>query len=178
MSINVRAFDGFSFDEAIEIFNSAKNYLRKSDLANFLINEIERIDEVLTINVRKTLVDEWRWPEKDDVNSAGEIDWNITTELNVIDYRDRRPDVDWVSRVDDDAIARMSIALILMHEIGHACQYMTSKTEFREHIRTLDNDVCLMIENINVNAIENTVALELISGGSIEGIRWDYRDTQ
>ncbi|PUA46361.1 hypothetical protein C5U62_06435 [Pseudomonas protegens] len=62
-----------------------------------------------------------------------------------------------------------------MHELGHACQFLTNKAEFRQQ---LANKNILEVENINVNAIENTVAKELTAKNNKEGLRWDYLDAR
>ncbi|NBF02536.1 hypothetical protein GV819_09555 [Pseudomonas sp. Fl5BN2] len=62
-----------------------------------------------------------------------------------------------------------------MHELGHACQFLTNKVEFRRQLAARN---ILEVENINVNAIENTVAKELMEKNNKEGLRWDYLDAR
>ena len=166
-------------EQANWCYDVAKTYLEQSDLASFIIEELEAIDELLTIEVSTSSDDGWAPPDDDDDDSAGTIEWNVTQTLDVVDKKDDRPDVNWTSKIDADVVATISPALALIHELGHAMQFMTNKQAFRDRLANLDDeDVLLDIENTNVNTIENTVALELIEKGNHEGVRWDYHATK
>lgn len=166
--------------EAEQYFDSAKSYLIQSNLAAFIFQQLENMPETLTIKISRNGASEWDWRDENETNSAGIITWNLSQTLATIDRQVHRPDVTWTSSVDDDVINHMTPALILLHEMGHAMQFMTNKAEFMARIPDIDFDnqddpILLDIENINVNAIENTVALELIDKGFTEGVRWKYR---
>ena len=75
-----------------------------------------------------------------------------------------------------------SAAVALMHEMGHALQYLSNPTEFRALFRKPDGSPNtlgkMQVEDINTAAVEQTVILELRQAGCDEGIRWDYFHTQ
>ncbi|OBZ25026.1 hypothetical protein BS643_15065 [Pseudomonas protegens] len=52
---------------------------------------------------------------------------------------------------------------------------LAQKAELRQQLAAQN---ILGVENINDNAIENTVAKELIAKSSKEGLRWDYLDAR
>ena len=177
MTITVKGINGLSDEIAQSCFDLAETYLRQSDLAGFLIDELKRIDEVLTINVEAgdPINNGNTWAPPQD-GSAGVVNWNIKRTLlateKVADQPDATAFQKFLAKFTSDKQETMSPALLLMHEMGHACQYMSGNEG------DMFNATVNEIENINVNAIENTVAKELQAAGNIEGIRWRYRDAQ
>ena len=165
-------------------FNAAENYLKQSDLAAFLIEELKSVPEVLTINITaddpEQVGNTWAPPSDD---SAGTVTWNVKRTLIATEKESKKPDATsfetFLALFKIDKQQSMSPALLLMHELGHACQYMSGvKNEMFERRDKSDKEWKLDIENINVNAIENTVANELKEKGSLEGIRWNYLDAK
>jgi hypothetical protein len=183
MTIRIVAH-GIPQDTAEAAYQNAVDYLRQSDLAKFLIGELEGISEVLTINVyaNNSASDAWNPPAGTATTEAGSITWNLTTHVQTIEVKSDNPALSgltkFISYFKPNVVRSMSPALVLMHEMGHACQFMTDKAHFRSRMSNLTNAVRLDIENINVNAIENTVANELNDKGFKEGIRWDYLKTK
>ncbi|MDC5853905.1 M91 family zinc metallopeptidase [Vibrio europaeus] len=148
-----------SNEQAQAHFEAAKAYLIQSDLAEFLINQLDAIPEILTINVSKSTdtTQANTWGEVD--GTAGTINWNV---LRVLKTR--------------SSACEMSPPLLLMHEMGHACQYMSGQKG--EMLEGLTLERRNLLENIDVSAIENTVANELREKGCPEGVRENYEDAQ
>ncbi|TMO57958.1 M91 family zinc metallopeptidase [Pseudoalteromonas phenolica] len=185
MTIQVIGVNGLSDLQAALYFDSAKTYLSQSNLAAFLISQLEAIPEVLTIKVEvspnNSCNDNWASSQ----GTAGTITWNIASRLQVTENPVSRPTAypfsHMLSTLRPQRRDELSPALILMHEMGHACQAMSgaNQDEMLNENRNQDGTLnILAIENINVQAIENTVAMELSEAGCREGIRWDYLDAK
>ena len=183
MSIAIDPID-MDVDTAQWCFNVAESYLRQSDLAAFLIDELKSIPEVLTIRIcaddPRNVGNTWTRPEDD---SAGTVRWNVKRTLIATEKVSKQPDAThfekFLALFEPDKQESMSPALLLMHEMGHACQYMSGeKDEMFDRRGKSKTEWRLDIENINVSAIENTVANELKEKGNLEGIRWDYLDAK
>ena len=170
MAFNLIAIAPVDLNTARWCFNVATSYLRQSDMAGFIINQLQQATENITINVRRDGRSEYTAPAMKGPALGGTINWNMRGRVGTIDCADDRPAVQWIPQ-GGDRNGILSVAMCLLHEMGHAYQYLSNKEEFRALI---DEDNVIEIENVNVNAIENTVALELTGIGCVEGIRWDY----
>ncbi|MDC7813062.1 MULTISPECIES: hypothetical protein [Pseudomonas] len=174
-----------TLDQAVaqKRFDDACRYLRQSDLANFLLDELIAVKEELTVEVTNSSAadktDRWIPPAANSTTSAGRVVWNLKSQVYAIEKQYKQPDLSnfqkFLALFASDRVERLSPALVLMHELGHACQFLTNKAEFRKQLA--DKNI-LEVENINVNAIENTVAKELTAKNNKEGLRWDYLDAR
>ncbi len=191
MAIVIQAHHPVTDQEARWCVSVAENYLRQSDLASFLWNELQRVPETLTIHVHhagsKVIGNTWAPPAVGAVNSAGNITWNVNRTLTATEVVGDEPGLTtwqkFLAAFTPDKQALMSPAILLMHEMGHAYQFLSDQVvqeqgnSFQNRLNQAlagNKTVLLDLENINVNAIENTVANELSAKGSPEGIRWDY----
>ena len=195
MAIVIQAHHPVTDQEARWCVSVAENYLRQSDLASFLWDELQRVPETLTINVHhtgsKALSNSWAPPANGVLNSAGSITWNVNRTLTATEVVGDEPGLTtwqkFLAAFTPDKQALMSPAILLMHEMGHAYQFLSDQVvqeegnSFRDRLELAskraeveDYGPLLELENINVNAIENTVANELTAKGSPEGIRWSY----
>jgi hypothetical protein len=114
------------------------------------------------------------------------IEWDHTLTLDVVDKAKSRPQVPWVKdhtrrhgvlwlkKKRVDKVGTISAPMALMHELGHAHQYLTDKAGYEEEMKKHSFIRCL--EDTNCAAIENTVCQELNARGGREGIRWGYHD--
>jgi hypothetical protein len=195
MAIVIQAHHPVTAQEAQWCVDVAEHYLRQSDLAAFLWDELKRVPEVLTINVHHAapgvIGNTWTPPALGVVGSAGSVTWNVNRTLTATEVVSDKPGLTTFQKVlaafTPDKQQVMSPALLLMHEMGHAFQFLSDQVvqeqgnSFRQRLTAVINgDKALRteIENINVNAIENTVANELTAKGSPEGIRWTYAKAQ
>lgn len=176
--------------QAVTLFNTACKYLRNSNMATFILDSLEKAPQVITVEIGKGLEDRYYHPQKISPQNGGKIWWDPTESLAVVDqapspsikYRKTRPDVPWTKertflgrikekiRGPKDRHGIITPALCLLHEMGHAYQYLSDSQGYlsKKGIEGIE------LEHINVAAIENTVALELTGKGMLEGIRWDY----
>lgn len=163
----------------------AFDYLRASDLARGIIDGIANAPEIVTIKVGSGLADIYLYPkEGSGRTSGGLVEWDPDLTLDVIDKAKARPQVPWVKdhtkrhgflwlkkkRIDKPGT--ISAAMALMHELGHAHQYLTDKEGYEAEIQK--NKLLRCLEDTNCAAVENTICLELNARGGNEGIRWDY----
>ncbi len=151
-------------------FDVACNYLRNSDLAASIIEDLENAPEVITVRIGTGLEDAWIPPGLAAVNSGGTIEWHPTSTLTTLDTPANRPVAPWLGR-GGTRHGLQSSALGLFHEMVHALQYLANAAQMvGPGVNVLN------VENFVVQGVEATVARELTSAGHIEGVRWHYHD--
>jgi hypothetical protein len=152
-------------------FNIAVEYLRHSDLASSIIEDLENATQLITVKVGTGFEDAWIPPGNVSVNSGGTIEWHPTSTLNTIDRPANRPKAPWVAGGRAHRGVQ-SAALGLFHEMVHALQYLANAEQMvGASVNVLE------VENFVVQGVEATVARELTSSGHMESVRWHYHDT-
>jgi hypothetical protein len=174
-----------------QLFGETLDYLKQSDLAAFIIDQLAETPATITVVIGGHVEKNTYMPGED---LGGTIRWNPFRQVrtkNEIAHRRSAGSYDRKLRAEPDHLAyawdaqgdslnlagELSPAMLLMHEMGHAYQRLSDHAGFRAAIRSGKQGVA-RIENVNVNAIENTVALELRAQGCPEGVRWRYGDIQ
>jgi hypothetical protein len=177
--------DNTSLEEAQRYYNEAITYLRQSDMASSIIDELTALPQHITVKVGVGYSDKYIHPKPDDNITGGIIEWDPTCPLNVKDKARYRPQVSWVQDTTErhgflwlqqrrlDVVGTISPMVALLHEMGHAYQFFGDKDGYRQATRSMAKPH----EDNVVAAIENTVVLELRARGETEGIRWGYLDT-
>ena len=191
-----------------KFFDLALKYLKRSNMASFVISELERTDKMLIIHVNSEGGDtnEYIYPElckakggcllKADAGpicgKGGCVQWSALKNLKVKDRKDKRkglsketvrPKVPWAKPKKSElglsvVEGILPAPLLLIHEMGHAMQYLTDKKEFLARAKVgmwnFKKPNFAELEQLNVQAIENTVIMELRQAGVDIGVRWDY----
>ncbi len=192
MAFRIQAHGTCTLFHARKHLSEAITYLKKSKLAKEILDDIESHKQIVTVKIGPGIEDHYEHPPQTHPVWAGTVFWDPEFSLGVVDrvvhpHGTARPNVPWVPNrgvwkccgkkmgtpVNEDGV--MSPKVCLMHELGHAYQYLSNPDEYREFFsegKTLD------MEDINTAAIENTVVLELRQAGCNEGIRWDYYATK
>ncbi len=197
MAIRVRHNANLNGLQARQAFDEAMRYLKRSALAADIIADLESINDLLTVyvgkdpNPKKSNV--YGHPPEGEVGSAGTIYWDPAVTVGVKDKAMNRkgervrPDVAWVGKAglwsccgrifgtERDVLGAISAPVCLVHEMGHAMQFLSDKAEYRRIKKSGGARVDL--EQINTQAIEQPIILELRAIGAAEGIRWHYLDT-
>jgi hypothetical protein len=176
---------GMSAQEARTTFYAACDYLRQSDMAASVLDELGRLPERIVIFVGNDLEPKYRHPTVDDGQDGGIVEWNPTLALGVFDSARMRPKAPWVRNrvrrsgpfglgrtpVNEEGV--MSPAVGLIHELGHAYQFFGDRAAYRASLNP-----AYAIEDNVVGAIENVVVMELREKGHNEGLRWHYGHTR
>ncbi|GLQ91722.1 hypothetical protein [Dyella acidisoli] len=177
-------------------YQQALAYLRRSQFASQIIQDLENAPQHIGILVQANGGSEYIPPYRNRCPhylDGGLIVWNYTSTMNTTDFASNDPrlgpnephrqDAPWLREQSWGAwlmegvfgprtrVGQLSEAMGLLHEMGHAMQYLTDAAGFQN----LDANNLMELENLNVSAIEATVAQELRSAGANEGIRWDYQ---
>ena len=132
-------------------FNTATAFLRKSDLANYLIDQLEqqRVKVSVEVSGDPALANQ-------DVSNKGSIVWNL--------HSDQSPSPDLpdvaalLSRIPAQQKPYITSQWRLMHSLALACQQLNDQLNFRDADATwpwLDEKV------LSAGDIENVVAREL-----------------
>lgn len=181
-------------------FKSAIAYLKQSDLAAFIIGEIEA--DPRTIKVEISEDPKWKNAFR---HADATVKWNPTYGLETT-FTPRGRAQDLHGRDTEDLSGILSASMLLLHEIGHAYQWMgdkagyegqiaamqeqlrsgrnlpkkgfftSKKTHHKQKLQAMKDRGWMILEETNVAALENTVAMELREKGCDEGIRWWYAD--
>ena len=172
--------------EAQAAFDDALNYLGDSPMADSIIGELRNLRAIISIYVGPGLEDKYIHPKDDsDAANGGTVEWDPDFSLSVVDKAKYRPQVRWVKNktvrhgflghkeTAVNASGTISAAVCLMHELGHAHQFFSDRTGYRQTVK----DIAKPQEDHVVAGIENTVVLELRKRGHKEGVRWGYLDT-
>ena len=132
-------------------FNTATAFLRKSDLANYLIDQLEQQRVKLSVEVSSDPA-----LANQDVSNKGSIVWNLHSDQSPCPDL---PDVTaLLSRIPAQQKPYITSQWRLMHLLALACQQLNSQLNFRDADATwpwLDEKV------LSANDIENVVAREL-----------------
>jgi alpha-glucuronidase len=165
-----------------ELFEQTLTYLRQSDLAAFIIDQLEESPAPINVEIGGHVQKNGYRPGED---LGGTIRWNPYKRVHTKEEEGHRKSAGSYQKKlaavpahlqDEDSMAgALSPAMLLMHEMGHAYQRLSNDAEFRTMVQRGKKGV-KEIENLNVNAIENTVAQELRDKGILEGVRWRYQD--
>jgi len=132
-------------------FNTATAFLRKSDLANYLIDQLEQqhVQLSIEVNTDPALANQ-------DVSNNGSIVWNLHSSAapgaNLADV------TALLNRIPAQQKPYISSLWELLHLLALACQQLNSQLNFRDADATwpwLDEKV------LSANDIENVVAREL-----------------
>jgi hypothetical protein len=173
------------------LFSETLVYLKQSDLADFIISQLEAAKTVITVEIGGHVQKNGYLPGK---GLGGTVKWNPFKQVrtkNEIAHRRSAGSYTKKLGAEPTHVAEqqgakgqkldlggvLSPAMLLMHELGHAYQRLAEPEGFKEGVGKGRKGV-REIENLNVNAIENTVALELRAAGKPEGVRWRYQDIQ
>lgn len=153
----VRHWRNIKNQEAVAAFKGAKDYLvQNSTFAADLIGDLESSDKAIEVlvnfNESTARQNAWEGPLFDSGGKGGTVHWNA-------------------SRAKE--AGKASAALGLMHELGHAYQFLSEKAGakavlkpilgfYRLRPKVFDSDEFLdNFEETNVSAIELTVATEI-----------------
>lgn len=212
MALRIRGNDGYPLSSATIAVHDAFKYLSKSQLAKEIISDLESIPGILTIVVGPGVNDRYEHPATaadGDTGFVGTVFWDPGFALGVIDkaprsndtgLKPRRPNLPWVkqhkqkrtiwnccgARAPVDHFGEINPKVCLMHELGHALQYLSNPTEFRAWFRDAqgnkrtDAEISAgkqVIEQTNTAAVEQPIIMELRAAGYDLGIRWDYYDS-
>ncbi|ARQ76326.1 MULTISPECIES: hypothetical protein [Pseudomonas] len=132
-------------------YNTASAFLRKSDLANYLIDQLEqqRVKLNIEVSTDPALANQ-------DVSNNGAIVWNLHSNLtpgaNLADV------TALLNRIPAQQKPYITSLWTLMHLLALACQQLNNQLNFRDADATwpwLDEKV------LSANDIENVVAREL-----------------
>ena len=135
-------------EDAQKTFSIAIKYLRMSDLARLVIDQLAESKSRIVIEVDLQGTNLWDPSAFKIGNQAGIVRWN-PRRRTLLEYQQYG-----------------SAALALMHELGHAYQYLSEKTRAKlivlskEVLRT-DRWLLKNLELTNTQAIELTVAHEI-----------------
>ena len=162
MAMRIRGGDNYSMGEAIQAVHGALKYLRQSKLASEIIDDLESIDEILTIVVGPGQNDRYEHPPVADGSAMiGTVYWDPGLSIGVVDkvarpgdtgLKPRRPNVPWVkqqrekrtiwnccgARAPVDHHGEINPKVALMHELGHVYQFLSNPAEFRAFFRNAD----------------------------------------
>ena len=143
-----RGFDKKASEEASSLFSTAVNYLRKSEFAQFIIDQLNDSKSLIKIEAGPNLASEWNPSAFTMGNHAGSVDW-CTQRKTIEEYQQYG-----------------SAALALMHELGHAYQYLSEKKRSKliilsKKIFRIERWVLRKLEITNTQAVELTVAHEI-----------------
>lgn len=172
-----KGFKWKTVEQPITKYNDAVAYLRQSSAAAALLDFLSGGEEVTLLCTTDTTSSFFpaEIVKQAGCNVRGSlVTWNPFDSLNVNDIKRNKPV--GRSRVPNSNVSRgaQSPAVGLIHEFGHARQYMLKRDWFMTHYRAAssgsDSDR-LIIENDNLLTVESVVARQLN-----EGVRWKYRD--
>jgi hypothetical protein len=169
-------------DHYATLFEQTLGYLRQSNLAQFIIDQLEESPATINVVIGGHVQKNGYQPGRD---LGGTIRWNPYKRVQTESEESHRRSADSYQKklaavpahlADQGSLAgALSPAMLLMHEMGHAYQRLSNEGEFRAMVQRGKKGV-KQIEALNVNAIENTVVLELRAQGILEGVRWRYQD--
>ena len=132
-------------------FNTATAFLRKSDLANYLIDQLEQQHVKLNVEVSTDPA-----LANQEVSNNGAILWNLRSNLSP---GANLPDVAaLLNRIPEQQKPYITSLWALMHLLAQACQQLNNQLNFSDADATwpwLDEKV------LSANDIENVVAREL-----------------
>lgn len=166
-------------------FAEARLYLRQSDMARSILEELAAIPEIIMIKIGSDIEPKYRHPKVDDGADGGIVEWNPDMSLDVFDSPRERPSASWVRNKTERygllwRISRqireygtLSPAIALIHELGHAYQFFGDRDGYRQAMKKAGSPQ----EDNVVGGIETVVIIELRQLGHKEGIRWYYGHT-
>nr|WP_314420829.1 hypothetical protein [uncultured Pseudomonas sp.] len=150
MTINITSKTLSDYDAHLA-FNTATAFLRKSDLANYLIDQLEQQDVKLSIDVSSDPA-----LAQKDASNNGVILWNLHTATSP---SPQLADVTaLLSRIPAGQKQYITSQWVLMHLLALACHQLNDQLNFRDADATwpwLDEKV------LSAGDIENVVAREL-----------------
>lgn len=162
------------------IVDTACDYLRKSTAAGALLNYMVGVDDLTIICTTDTQSTFYAKETAVSLNWKGVngslVTWNPQTNLETLDKIKHRP-TGRRFRAKPGTVVRgvQSPAMGLIHELGHARQYLFYHTWFMYHynnaIDNKNNKSRLIIEEDNLLTVESVVARQLG-----ENVRWKYDD--
>ncbi len=175
---------GYTKIEAQRLWDEARTYLSNSDLADALLEGIEGHEKVVSVVIGNALENTYRWPDwlhkkgivcksPEGKKSAGIVAWCPGLTVEILTREQRRF---LFVRYTRQRVDRISPMLALLHELGHAWQYLSENEEYVKMKTGVIQRDLTVLEHQNVAAIENTVANELLASGRHEGIRLRYTD--
>ncbi len=144
-------------------YNTATAFLRKSDLANYLIDQLEQQHVKLTVEVSTDPA-----LANQDVSNNGAIVWNLLS--NAAQGPNLADVTALLSRIPAQQKPYITSLWSLMHLLAVACQQLNSQLNFRDADATwpwLDEKV------LSANDIENVVARELSDLPLPDEQNWD-----
>ncbi|PRY75101.1 type III secretion system effector protein [Marivita geojedonensis] len=176
---------GMSAGEARTHFRDAVAYLRGSDMARSILEELSDLPERVMIKIGSDIEPKYRHPKADDGIDGGIVEWNPDMSLDVFDSPRERPNAAWVRNKKERyglfwrksrqirEYGTLSPAIALIHELGHAYQFFGDRDGYRQAMKTVGSPQ----EDNVVGGIETVVITELRQLGHNEGIRWYYGHT-
>jgi len=175
-----------------KLFSDALTYLKQSDIAEMIISELERTKTKITVEI--------------DGNAAAKngflvtkqnvpmVRWNPTYMLQTgFDIARSKGNKGYCGMVVQNLSGFLSPSLLLLHELGHAYQYLSETKEYKDQVAAMNAAISdeaellgsreeamlklkkegkLVLEEANVAGLENNVALQLRNKGYPEGLRW------
>ncbi len=172
-------------------------YLSQSNMAKSIIDDLDDADECIGVTIVKNAGGSKYDPPYHsgcpNAYTGGLITWDVGQDVRTIDYApndsfvgedksEARPNAPWTKesgwkeRLVEKLFGartrtgRLTLAVCLIHEMGHAVQYLSDPTGFQH----LEGSDLMELEKLNIQAVEVTVVQELRALGYNEGIRWSY----
>ncbi|MCK0148533.1 type III secretion system effector protein [Marivita sp. S6314] len=166
-------------------YDAAIAYLRRSDMARSILDELQTVPEQIVIKIGPDIEPKYRHPKVDDGADGGIVEWNPDMSLDVFDSPRERPSASWVRNKRERyglfwrksrqirEYGTLSPAIALIHELGHAYQFFGDRAGYRSAMTKAGSPQ----EDNVVGGIETVVITELRQLGHDEGIRWYYGHT-
>lgn len=162
MTITITSSTLSDYDAQLAV-NTATAFLRQSDLAHYLIDQLEQQRVTLTLDVSSD-----PGLANKDASNNGELLWSLHTRTQP------NPPLPEVTQLINHAPVEqrpyITSLWVLMHLLATACQQLNSHLNFRDADATwpwLDE------QTLNASDIERAVARELIEQPLPEDNNWD-----
>lgn len=159
------------------LYNQATKYLRQSSAAEALLNYLHGVSDITILCTDDTdctfyaaeTVESKNWLPQGSL-----VTWNPFSTLRTADSKAHLPKGRrFRAKPGSIVVGTQSPAMGLIHELGHARQYLLKNKWFMDNynkaIDKKDNNARLLIEHDNLLTVESVVARQLG-----ENVRWKY----
>jgi hypothetical protein len=161
-----------------ELYDEAVNYLLQSSAATGLLHFLQghtEIISVLCMSLPRAGFSPKEWVAQYTKGVQGSlVTWCPLKSIGVTDRLASKPVGRQRSPGGDAVEGTQSPAMGLIHEFGHARQYLLKNVWFMNLFNQVlkgDDEAMLALENDNLLTVESVVARQLG-----EGVRWQYTD--
>lgn len=161
MSISITSKTLSPYDAELA-FKTATAFLRKSDLGDYLITQLEKQKVALNIEVSTNP------PPQQNSANQGAIVWSLRSAVSP--NAEQQDVAALLERVPEPQKPYISSQLALLHLLALACQQLASKLNFRDADATwpwLDE------KELSASDIENVIARELKNQPLPEELNWN-----